>query len=177
MARCPTSPRWDRTPCPEAPQLQGPREGLAPACPLPTTVLGCPKSSKAPKPPSALAQDTVSHGGDSVLAPAWSQGMLKDRNRRRSQALALGDTLVPAWGHPNQSHPAVVWGRGGTGDVGTGMVTPRCPRGGHSHLTPLLLRWPRGHGKGCVRGRGEGHPAPVPSRRRRDGDEPPQSTG
>ena len=110
-AGCAISPRWDRTPCPEAPGSRGARKGQllpvpSPPLPVPSTMVpDCPNSSKAPKPPSTLARGAVSHGaGDSVPATAQSQGTSKDRSRWGSQALALGDTLVAAWGHPNQSH-------------------------------------------------------------------------
>lgn len=108
---------------------------------------------------------------------AQSQGTLKDRNHRGNQVLALGDMLVVVWGHSSQSHLAAMWVHGGTGDMGTGTVTLQCPRDGRGRLTPLLLHWPRGHGKGCAPGRGEGHPAPVPSCSRHchgHRDEPPE---
>lgn len=127
---CPVSPRRDRTLCPEAPGSRDPRKGWLLPVPPPT----ChqhhgPKSSKAPKPPSAPSRGAVSHGGDNIQATAQSQGTSKDRNRRRSQALAPGDALAAAQGHPNRSHLAAVWTRGDSD--GDPAVSPRRPRPPH----------------------------------------------
>lgn len=128
------SPRWDRTCCPEVPSSRDPRKGwLLPAPPPTCRQHHGPKSSKAPKPSSAPSRGAVFHGGDNIPATAQSQGTSKDRNRRRSQALALGDTLAAALGHPNRSHLAAACIHGGTGDRdGDPAVSPSWPRPPHS---------------------------------------------
>lgn len=76
-AGCPMSPRWDRTPRPEVPGSRDARKcwllhALSPS-PIPM-VPSCPKSSKAPKCPLALARGTMSHGGGAVSQPHGARG-------------------------------------------------------------------------------------------------------
>lgn len=141
------SPRWDRTPpTPKSPAPETPgRAGSCLSCPL---RVHCgprwPQVLESPKASISLSSGCrVPWGGDSVLAMAQSQGMSKDRNRQGNQALALGGTLVVAWGHPNQSHLRAVRVHGGDrghgdrdGDPAVALWWPRPPHPPPAPLAP-----------------------------------------
>lgn len=152
--------------------LQRARGGPAPARHSP-----CPRrhDPQSPRVLESLRQPLLGEPrpmGDSVPAGHRARGHRRTETTKEAKLWSLGTCwwwpgAIPCRATPQPCGPWARRGDGRRGDrVGGPAVSPR-------QLPP---RWPRGHGKGCARGRSEGHPAPVPSRSRHrhgDRDEPP----